>query len=116
MKLEIDVNLFIHDSIDSPNPLLKNIDERIEKMAVDLTKLQAAIAAEDTLIDSAVAAITGFPAVVSQAVKDALAANGVADAAAQQAADAAEADVQTKVAALTTALTTNVPNAPTPSP
>jgi len=116
MKLEITAHLYIHDSIDVPNPLLKQILEKVNAMSVDLTKLQAAIAAEDTLIDSAVAAINGFPAVVAQAVKDALAANNVADAAAQQAADAAEADVQAKVASLTQALTTNVPNAPSPSP
>ena len=116
MKLEIDVNLYVHDAIEAPNPLLNSILEKVTQMAVDLTKLQAAIAAEDTLIDSAVAAINGIPAVVAQAVKDALAANGVADAAAQQAADAAEADIQTKISALTTALTTNVPNAPASTP
>lgn len=115
MKLEVDVHLYVHESHDG-NSLLNLLLEKVTKMSVDLTKLQAAIAAEDTVIDSAVAAINGFPAVVAQAVKDALTANGVADAAAQTAADAAEADVQGKVTSLTAALTANVPNPPTPSP
>lgn len=114
MKLEIDVNLFIHDQ-SVPNPLLNSILERITKMAVDLTALTAAVAAEDTEIASAITAINGFPAVVAQAVKDALVANGVADAAAQTAADAAAADIQKQTSALTAALTANTPSAP-PAP
>jgi len=115
MKLEVDVNVYVHSSQDDPRPLLKLILEKVTQMALDLTALQSAIADEDTVIDSAVAAINGFPAVVAQAVKDALTAAGVADAAAQTAADTARADVQSKTAALKAALTTNVPNPPTPA-
>jgi len=117
MKLEIDVNLYIHDSIDVPNPLLKHIHERIEKMAVDLTALTAAVAAQKTVLDSAITFINGIPALVSSAVKQALLDEGVADAAAQAAADQAAADVQAETAAVQAALTANTPTpAPTPSP
>jgi hypothetical protein len=111
MKLDVDVHLYIHDAHDE-SPLLKLILERITQMAVDLTALTAAVAAEDTVIDSAIALIGGIPAVVSQAVAAALTANGVADAAAQTAADAAAADVQAKTTALQAALTANTPTPP----
>jgi hypothetical protein len=111
MKLEIDVNLYVHDA-SAPSSLLHSILDKVTKMAVDLTALTAAVAAEDTVIDSAIALIGGIPALVSKAVADALTANGVADAAAQAAADAAAADIQGKTSALQTALTANTPNPP----
>lgn len=95
--------------------LVRILTRRIDKMAVDLTNLTAAVAAEDTVIDSAITLIGGIPALVAQAVKDALTAAGTADAAAQAAADAASADIQGKTAALQAALTANTPN-PVPAP
>jgi hypothetical protein len=107
------IDIFHHVVTDDTT--LKDILERIKKMAVDLTALTAAVAAEDTVIDSAITLIGGIPAVVSAAVADALKANGVADVAAQAAADAAAADIQGKTTALQAALTANTP-APVPAP
>jgi hypothetical protein len=112
MKLEVDVHVYVHDAHDE-NPLLKLLIEKVTQMAVDLTALTAAVAAEDTVIDSAITLIGGIPQVVSDAVKAALLAAGTADAAAQTAADAAAADIQGKTTALQTALTANTP---TPAP
>jgi hypothetical protein len=109
------IDVYVHDVQEESNPLLKLILEKVTKMAVDLTALTAAVAAEDTVIDSAIALIGGIPAVVSAAVADALKANGVADAAAQTAADAAAADIQTKTTALQAALTANTPTPPAPA-
>lgn len=100
------IDVYVH--LVNDEPTLKEILEKVNKMTVDVSKLVSAIASEKTLVASAVAAINGFPAVVSQAVKDALTANGVADAAAQTAADAAEADVEAQTADLQAALTANV--------
>lgn len=111
--MKIDVHIYLHD--DDNTSLLQNLLEKVSKMSVDMTALTASVAAEDTEIASAITAINGFPAVVAQAVKDALTANGVADAAAQTAADAAAADIQAQTAALTAALAANTPSAP-PAP
>lgn len=115
MKFEVDVHLYVHDET-VPSPLLNSILDKVNKMAVDLTALQAAVAAEDTVIDSAIALIGGLPALVATAVQQALAAAGVNDTQAQAAADAASADIQAKTAALQAALTANTPPAPTPAP
>lgn len=113
MKFEIDVNLYVHDA-SAPHSLLHLLLDKVTHMSVDLTALTAAVAAEHTVIDSAIALIGGIPALVSKAVSDALTANGVADAAAQAAADAAAADVAGETAALQAALTANTPAPPTP--
>ena len=114
MKIEIDQTeiALIIGALSESNPLLKLLLDKVNTMSVDLTALTAAVAAEDTVIDSAITLIGGIPALVSQAVKDALVANGAADAAAQAAADAAAADIQAKTSALQTALTTNTPTPP----
>lgn len=111
MRIDVYVHS-VHDASHEANPLLQVILDKVTKMAVDLTALQAAVAAEDTVIDSAVALIQGIPQVVSDAVKAALLAAGTADAAAQAAADAAATDIQNKTTALQAALTANTPAPP----
>ena len=106
------IDIYVHDASYEANPLLQAILDKVTKMAVDLTALTAAVAAEDTVIDSAVTLIQGIPKVVSDAVKAALLTAGTADAAAQTAADAAAADIQGKTTALQAALTTNTPTPP----
>lgn len=111
MRIDVYVHS-VHDASHEANPLLQTILDKVTKMAVDLTALQAAVAAEDTVIDSAIKVIQGMPQVVSDAVKAALLDAGIADAAAQSAADAAATDIQGKTAALQAALTTNTPTPP----
>ncbi len=70
-----------------------------------LDALIAAIAAEDTVIDSAVVFINGVPGLVKAAVDAERAGN-------KAAADAMVADVTAKTAAITAAMTANTPTPP----
>jgi len=92
--------------------LLTQLNDKVTQMALDVTKLQAAVQAEDTVIDSAVTLINGLPQLVGAAVQAALAQAGVDTATAQAAVDAVTADVSSKTAGLTAALTANTPTPP----
>ena len=76
--------------------------EKLEAIMATLADVQAAVTAEDTVIDSAVALITGLAAQVA-----ALAPN-------QAAIDALAADITAKSAALASAVTANTPAKPAP--
>jgi len=52
MKLEIDVNLYIHDSIDVPNPLLNLINQKVDRIMATQAELAAALnSANSSLTD-----------------------------------------------------------------
>ncbi len=72
--------------------------------------LVAAVAAEDTVIDSAVTFINGVPALIQTAIDKAIA--GGATAAQLAPVTAVVADVTAKAAALEAALTANTPPGP----
>lgn len=79
-------------------------------MAKVIDDLVAAVAAEDTIVDSAIVFINGVPGLIQAAVTQALA-NG-ATAAELAPLTAVVTDLQAKSSALQAALTANVP--PTP--
>jgi len=82
-------------------------------MAKPIDDVIAAVTAEDTVIDGAIAFINSVPALITDAVNKALA-NG-ATAAELQPLTALAADVTAKKDALAAALTANTPPAP-PAP
>ncbi|HWA22313.1 MAG TPA: hypothetical protein VG735_07965 [Caulobacterales bacterium] len=84
----------------------------MSKVSDALVQLTADVEAEGAVVDSAVAAINGIPAVVAAAVAEALAQAGVDDATAAAAVAAADSAVQAQSAKLTAALTANTPEAP----
>ncbi len=80
---------------------LSKLSQQMENIMATLADLQAAVAAEDTVIDSAITLIQGFSAQLA-----ALQPN-------QAAIDALKADVDSKATALAAAVTTNTPAEPT---
>jgi hypothetical protein len=116
MKLEIDVHVYLHDADDHSRSILHSLLEKVTQMSVDMTNLTAAVAAEKTVLDSAIAFINGVPALVSAAVKQALLDAGTADAAAQAAADQTASDVAAETQAVQAALTANTSAAPPAAP
>lgn len=116
MRLDIDVHMH--------NPgnaailaALKRIEEIMSKTTDALAALTADVKANTSLIDSAVAAIKGIPAVVSAAVAQAMTDAGVEDETATAAVQAADAAVRSQTDTLTAALTANTPTpAPTATP
>lgn len=84
--------------------ILNCIFKEFHKMNQALVDLQAAVAAEDTVIDSAVTLIQGIPALIAAAGTD------------PAALAALSADINTKAAALAAAVTANTPAAPAPAP
>lgn len=86
-------------------PVLTKLDElqtEVEKMAGELQQLQADVAAEDTVIDSAITLLTGIKAALDAAIASGNPA----------ALTALSADIQAKTQSLATAVTTNTPAAP----
>lgn len=94
--------------------LILSLHLKVDKMSLDTANLTAAVAAESTVIASAVTAINGIPALVAAAVAKALADAGIDDTTAQAAVDAATTQATADAAALTSALTANTP-APAPA-
>ena len=90
--------------LDAIETYLRTAIQNQEKIMSALSDLQAAVAAEDTVITSAVTLINGFAAQ--------LAAAGTDPAALQ----ALTADITAKATALATAVAQNTPAAPTPAP
>lgn len=80
--------------------LLRQIIQKDDQIMATLADLQASVTAEDTVIDSAMALLTGLAAQIA-----ALAPN-------QAAIDALAADVTSKTAALSQAVAANTPAAP----
>lgn len=81
---------------------LTSLETKMSQMDDDITALQASVAAENTVIDSAVTLIEGFSAQIQAAVDAALAA-GATDAQLQSMTDLKTA-VDTKAAALAAAV------------
>jgi uncharacterized coiled-coil protein SlyX len=80
------------------------LEEKVEQMAATIADLQAAVAAEDTVIESAVTLIQGL-------------AKQIADLSPTQAAiDALATDVRNRAAALGAAVQANTPAAPVVTP
>ena len=98
----------VHTTDDFLHAALQSLKEEMAKMALNTAQLTAAVAAEDTVVQSAITAINGFPALVAAAVATALANAGIDTTTAQAAVDAATAQATTDAAGLTAALTANV--------
>lgn len=77
--------------------LVANINNKLDKIMADLNDLQAAVAEEDTVIDSAIALIEGLAAQVAALQPT------------QAAIDALAADIKTKKDALAASLVKNTP-------
>jgi hypothetical protein len=74
--------------------------ERLEKLMAAIDDLQAAVTAEDTVIDSAVALLNGIPALIAAAGVD------------PAKLTALQTDIQTRTAALAAAVIVGTPTAP----
>jgi uncharacterized protein YoxC len=88
-----------------PTYLLNLIHTEIQKMSAQLDQLTADVAAEKTVVDSAVVLLDGL----TQAIKDLAASGGTPE---QFAALAADVEAQTQK--LSTAVTANTPTPPPP--
>ena len=110
MKFEVDVSdIHIHVHVKPDHEVLARLDEILDKldlvtsnqetMMAAIDDLQAAVAAEDTVIDSAIALIQGIPALIAAAGVD------PAKLAALQ------SDITAKSTALATAVAANTPAA-----
>lgn len=82
-----------------PSELLA-ITSQLEKIMSALTDLQAAVAAEDTVIDSAVTLLQGLKAALDAAGTDPVALKALSD------------DIGAKTTGLSNAITANTPAAP----
>jgi hypothetical protein len=101
------LDLFIHvDAEAGPKTidLLNQILTGVQNLANELAQLQADVAAEDTVVDSAVTLLTGIKAALDAAIASGNPA----------ALTALSADIQAKTAVLSQAVATNTPAAPTP--
>lgn len=87
--------------------LVEMLITEVRKMALNTAQLTAAVAAQQTVIASAVTVIQGIPGIVAAAVAKALADAGIDDTTAQAAVDAATAAETENTDALTAALTAN---------
>lgn len=79
------------------------IIERLEKIMAAIDDLQAAVAQEDTVIDSAITLIQGIPALIAAAGTD------------PAKLQALQADITAKSTALAAAVAANTPAAPAPT-
>lgn len=91
---------------------LERLGAKMSQMDDEITQLTADVAAERTVVDSAVKALTGIPALVQKAVDDALAA-GATPAQLQSLTDL-HAAVTQQATDLANAIPANTPAAPTP--
>ena len=85
------------------------LNARMEQMALDITKLTADVAAQTTVISSAVALITGLNSAVSDLKTQLAAAIAANDPAALAAVQAALDDLDAKLTANTASLAAAVP-------
>ena len=107
MKFEVDVSdIHIHVHIKPDHEVLARLDLILDKLDLNqenimaaIDDLQAAVAAEDTVIDSAITLIQGIPALIAAAGVD------PAKLAALQ------SDITTKSSALAAAVAANTPAA-----
>jgi hypothetical protein len=98
------IHIHHHHSWDEPPQevvrMLRLILVRLETMMAAIDDLTAAVAAEDTVIDSAVTLLNGIPALIAAAGVD------------PAALTALQADIQAKTAALAAAVIVGTPAAP----
>lgn len=88
--------------LDAIEALLREISKEVKQMANALSDLQAAVAAEDTVIASALTLINGFAAQLAAAGTD------------PAALAALTTDINAKATALAAAVAANTPAAPAP--
>lgn len=88
------------------------LTKKVDHMSQATDALKAAVAAEHTVIASAVAAINGFPAVVAEAVRKALEDAGIGNTEAEAAVNEARATAEQDTADLQAALTQGTPQQP----
>lgn len=106
--MRFDLHIYYHHSRDEAPSCVADLKDRLdliiqnqETIMSALDDLQAAVAAEDTVIDSAIALINGIPALIAAAGTD------------PAKLQALQADITSKSQALAAAVTANTP-APTP--
>lgn len=105
--MKIDVDLTIHgDSAVAAklDQIIALLNQSTGTIMTALTDLQAAVAAEDTVIDSALVLLQGLKAALDAAGTD------------PAALSALSADIGAKTAALSAAIVTNTPASPVPAP
>lgn len=100
----IELSPEVHVRLDVHSRQLSLILDKLETIMSALDDLQAAVAAEDTVIDSAIVLIQGIPALIAAAGTD------PAKLAALQ------ADITAKTQALSAAVTANTPTPTEPAP
>jgi hypothetical protein len=103
--MRIDVHLFLHG--DQDTEIIAKLDQLLTQgthIMATLTDLQAAVTAEDTVVDSAITLLNGLAAQIA-----ALQPN-------QAAIDALAADVTAKTKTLADAVAANTPAAAAPAP
>lgn len=91
--------------------LLLQLKRKVRRMSQATDDLQAAIAAQGTVVTSAVELINGLPALVAEAVRKALEAEDVEDTAVEQAVAQARTDIEAQTQSLKDALVANTPDA-----
>jgi uncharacterized spore protein YtfJ len=115
----MEFHIHIHNHNDDQHQIITKLNSimgSLQQIQDQNTALMAAVAAEDTVIDSAVTLITGFGATLAalqQQLADAIA-NGVNQADVQAVADsmgATVADITAKKDALAAAVSANTPTA-----
>lgn len=111
MRIELHVFFHVDEHQDQLLPLIQQLLEKVNHMTQVTDTLQADIAAQGTVIDSAITLINGIPGLVSAAVQKALTDAGVDAAATAQAVQDAAATIESQTDALRTALTANTPSA-----
>ena len=99
--MEINLHVWLHNvPDDSLMGALSKLSQQMEQIMIDLSTLQANVANESTVIDSAVVLLQGLAAQIA------------ALAPTQAAIDALSADVAAKAAALAAAVVANTPAGP----
>ena len=94
----------LHITLDGGIDPFAAINLRLDKIMTVLTDLQAAVAAEDTVIDSAITLLQGLSAALTAAGTDPVALAAL------------NADITAKTASLAAAITANTPAASAPAP
>lgn len=98
------MHIHIHHHHHYDDPTLTHILQRLEQIMSALDDLQAAVAQEDTVIDSAITLIQGIPALIAAAGTD------------PAKLQALQADISAKSTALAAAVTANTPTPQTANP
>lgn len=116
LRLEEHSLAILKEIRDRQDTLYQEFMLKMSQLQAALDKLTQDVDDQKSLIDSAIAAINGFPATASAAVAEALKNAGVDDAAAAAAVAQVDAKIGAQADALKTALTANTPEAPTSAP